>query len=57
MLHRASQPAQGGIAAIVSLVTSPSALIVFFGAEFAYIYAHEYGFRVAHLEEVSVVPS
>jgi membrane protein len=34
-----------------------SALIFFLGAEFTYIYAHEYGSRMAHLENVSVMPS
>jgi membrane protein len=34
-----------------------SALIFFLGAEFTYVYAHEYGSRMAHLEEIPAVPS
>jgi len=34
-----------------------SALIFFLGAEFTYVYAHEYGSRMAHLEEMPAVPS
>jgi membrane protein len=31
-----------------------SALIFFLGAEFTYVYAHEYGTRVAHIEDRSI---
>lgn len=34
-----------------------SALIFFLGAEFTYVYAHEYGSRVAHSEDRSIAPS
>ena len=34
-----------------------SALIFFLGAEFTYVYAHEYGSRTAQLEEIPAVPS
>ena len=34
-----------------------SALIFFLGAEFTYVYAHEYGTRVAHIENGAIAPA